>query len=78
MQKKINLMQGRFIQRSDGSREEAVLESVGMHPQTFVSFPRWKKVEESMSGCVGSLTMLAAFRGSGKCRQSQWMGGWFA
>jgi len=43
-------MRGRSIQKSDGSREAAVFESVGTCPQTFVSFPRWKKVEERMSG----------------------------
>ena len=48
MQRKINLMQGRPIQKSDGSREEAVLESVGTCPQIFVSFSQWKKVAENM------------------------------
>ena len=72
-------MRGRSIQKSDGSREEAVLESVGTWPQTFVSFSRQKKVEERMSGLRGVLNYAGCFsRGSGKCRQSQWMGGWFA
>jgi len=48
-----------------GSREEAVLEPVGSCPQTFVSFSRWKKVEERMSGVRGwgggSLMMPVAF-----------------
>ena len=35
---KINLMRGKSIQKSDGSREEAVLESVGACPQSSVSF----------------------------------------
>ena len=37
------------MQKSDGSREEAVLESVGTY--TFVSFSR-QKVEEIMSGVL--------------------------
>ena len=43
-------MRGRSIQKSDGSREEAILESVGTCLQTFVSFSRQKKMEERMSG----------------------------
>ena len=54
-------MRGRSIQKSDGSREEAVLESVGTCPQTFVSFSRWKKVEESMSGVRGVLDYAVCF-----------------
>ena len=46
-------MRGRSIQKSDSSREEAVLESVGTCPPTFVSFSRRKKVEERMSGVRG-------------------------
>jgi len=45
----------RSIQKSAGSREEAVFESVGTCPQTFVSFSPWKKVEEIMSGVCGVL-----------------------
>ena len=54
-------MRGRSIQKSEGSREEAVLESVGAWPQTFVSFSRWKKVEESMSGVHGVLDYAGCF-----------------
>ena len=61
MQRKINLMQGKSIQKSDGSREEAVLESVGMYPQIFVSFSRRKKVEERMSGVRGVLNYAGCF-----------------
>ena len=54
-------MRGRSIQKSDSSREEAVLESVGTGPQTFVSFSRWKKVEERMSGVRGVLNYAGCF-----------------
>ena len=54
-------MQGRSIQKSEGSREEAVLESVGTCPQTFVSFYRWKKVEERMSRVRGILDYAGCF-----------------
>ena len=53
-------MRSRPIQKSDGSREEAVLESVGMCPQTYVSFSQRKKVGERMSGVHGSLILLVA------------------
>ena len=43
-------MYARTIQKSDGSREEAVLESVGSCFQNFVYFSRQTKVEEGMSG----------------------------
>ena len=46
-------MRGRSIQKSDGSREEAVLELVGTRSQTFVSFSRRKKVVESTSRMCG-------------------------
>ena len=69
-------MQGRSIQKSDGSREEAVLESVGTCPQTFVSFPRRKKVEERMSGVRGVLDYAGCFAGA--AGSVDWMGGWFA
>ena len=51
-------MQGRSIQKSDSSRGEAVLESVGTCPQTF---SRWKKVEERMSGVSGVLNHAGCF-----------------
>ena len=54
-------MQGRSIQKSDGSQEEAVLESVGTCPQTFVSFSRRKKVEERMAGVHGVLNYAGCF-----------------
>ena len=54
-------MQGRSIQKSDGSREEAVLESVGTCPQTFASFSRKKKVEERISGVRGVLNYAGCF-----------------
>jgi len=54
-------MRGRSIQKSDGSREEAVLESVGTCPQTFVSFSRWKNAEESMSEVSGVLDYAVCF-----------------
>ena len=55
-------MKGRCIQKSDGIREEAALESVGMYSQTFVSFSRRKKVEESMSGVRGVPNYAAFLR----------------
>ena len=58
---KDQLNAGRSIQKSDCSREETVLESVGMCPQTFISFPRQKKVEVRMPRVRGgSVIMLAA------------------
>ena len=54
-------MQGRPTQKSDSSREEPVLESVGTLPQTFVSFSRWKKVEERVSGVHGVLNYAGCF-----------------
>ena len=54
-------MQGRFIQKSESSTEEAVLELVGPWPQTFVSFSRRKKVEEKMSGVHGVLNYAGCF-----------------
>jgi len=48
-------MRGRSTQKSNGSREEAVPESVGKCPQTFVSFCRWKNVKENVSGVRGVL-----------------------
>ena len=54
-------MQGRSIQKSDSSREEAVLESVGTSPQSFVSFSRRKKVEEGMSRVRGVLNYAGCF-----------------
>ena len=54
-------MQGRSIQKSDGSREEAVFDSIGKRPQTFVSFSRWKNVEERMSGVRGVLNYAGCF-----------------
>ena len=47
MQRKINLIYDRSIQKSDGSREETVLESVGTGI-ILVSFSRMKKVEEKV------------------------------
>ena len=47
-------MHGKSIQKSDGSRE-AVLESVGTCPQTYISFSRRKEAEERMSGVCGVL-----------------------
>ena len=47
VQRRISLIYGRFIQKYDGSREEAVFESVGMYFQTFICFHRWKNMEES-------------------------------
>ena len=61
VQRKINLMQGRSIQKSDSSREEAVLESVGTCPQTFVSFSQRKMMEERMSGVCGVLNYAGCF-----------------
>ena len=46
---------------SNGSREEAVLESVGTSSQTVVSFSRWKKLEESRSGVCGVLDYDGCF-----------------
>ena len=54
-------MQDKSIQKSDRSREEAVLESVGTRPQTFVSFSRRKKMEERMSGVHGVLNYTGCF-----------------
>ena len=54
-------MQGKSIHKSDSSSEEAVLESVGTRPQTFVSFSRRKKVEERMSGVRGVLNYAGCF-----------------
>ena len=54
-------MQGSSIQKSDGSREEAVLESVGMWPLALVFFSRRKKVEESVSGVRGVLNSAGCF-----------------
>ena len=54
-------MRGKSIQKSDGSREEAVLELVGACPQTFVSLSRQKKVGESMSRVRWLLNYAAAF-----------------
>ena len=54
-------MRGRSIQKSDSSREEAVLESVATWPQTFVSFSRRKKVEERMSRVRGVLNYAGCF-----------------
>ena len=54
-------MRGRSIQKSDGSREEAVLESVGTGPQTVVSFSRRKKVEENTSGVHNVLDHAGCF-----------------
>ena len=53
-------MRGTSIQKSDSNREEAVLESVGMWPQTFVSFSR-REVEERMSGVRGILDYAGCF-----------------
>ena len=61
MQRKIKLTYGGFIHKSDGSREEAVLESVGTCPQSFVSFSRRKKVEERMSVVRGVLNYAGCF-----------------
>ena len=54
-------MRGRSIQKSDGSREEAVLELVGTWPQNLVSFIRQKKVEERMSGVREVLNYAGCF-----------------
>ena len=54
-------MQGKSIQKSDSSKEEAVLESVGTRSQIFVSFSRQKKVEERMSGVRGVLDYAGCF-----------------
>ena len=54
-------MRGGSIQKSDGSREEAVLESIGTCPQNFESFSRRKKVEERMSGVHGVLDYAGCF-----------------
>ena len=54
-------MQGKSIQKPDSSREEAVLELIGTRPQTFVSFSRWKKVEERMSWVRGVLDYAGCF-----------------
>ena len=46
VQRKINLMQGKSIQKSDSNREEAVLESVGVDLRLLYLFPdgrRWKR-----------------------------------
>ena len=53
-------MQGGPIQKSDGSREEVVLESVGTCPQTSVSLSQ-RKVEERMSGVRGLLDYVGCF-----------------
>ena len=54
-------MRGRSIQKSDDIREETVHESFRTCPQAFVSFPQWKKVEESMSGVRGVLNYAGCF-----------------
>ena len=55
-------MRGRPIQKSDGSREEAVIELVGMCPQTFVSFSRRKKVITIgfMVGDIGGMSEVGS------------------
>ena len=53
-------MRSKSIQKSDGSREEAVLESIDKCFQTFVSFTQLK-TEESIPGfLIGLLIKLAA------------------
>ena len=52
-------MRGRPIQKSEGSREEAVLESAGTWLQAFVSFSQ--KVEKSMSRVCGVLDYVGCF-----------------
>ena len=60
MYRKINLMRSRSIQKSDGSREEAVL--VGWYRfQTFVSFSRRKKVKERTSREHGVFNYAGCF-----------------
>ena len=43
-------MQGKSIQKSDGSGEEAVLESAGTCPQTFAFFPTEEGGRENARG----------------------------
>ena len=52
-------MRGRSIQKSDGSREKAVLESVGVY--LLCLFPDGRSWKSVCPGCMGSLIMLADF-----------------
>ena len=50
----------RSIQKSDGSREEAVLESVVRDLRLLYLFLDGRRWKREYPGCVGSLIMLAA------------------
>ena len=59
--RKVNLIRGRSIQKSDGNREEAFLQSVVGVLRLLYLFPDGRRWKRECPGCVGSLIMLAAF-----------------
>ena len=66
------LMCGRSIQKSDGSREETILEPIVTCPQTFVSFFPMGEGGRRMSGLRGVLNYAGCFAEGRVNRVNRW------